>query len=118
MLHYRYVLRRILRRAVRYATEKLNAKPGFFGSLVNVVVELLGKHLFSVIKVIDFLHNLCIAFTYICYRRSFPGSHERSTKYNRHRERGRDPIFENTVTWSQLAKQNDSKIGIERYCAR
>ncbi|XP_014616197.1 PREDICTED: alanine--tRNA ligase, cytoplasmic isoform X3 [Polistes canadensis] len=37
-----YVLRRILRRAVRYATEKLNAKPGFFASLVNVVVELLG----------------------------------------------------------------------------
>ncbi|XP_057327123.1 alanine--tRNA ligase, cytoplasmic [Microplitis mediator] len=37
-----YVLRRILRRAVRYATEKLNAKPGFFGSLVNVVVNLLG----------------------------------------------------------------------------
>ncbi|XP_020285640.1 alanine--tRNA ligase, cytoplasmic isoform X2 [Pseudomyrmex gracilis] len=38
-----YVLRRILRRAVRYATEKLNAKPGFFGSLVNVVVDLLGE---------------------------------------------------------------------------
>ncbi|XP_014472783.1 PREDICTED: alanine--tRNA ligase, cytoplasmic [Dinoponera quadriceps] len=38
-----YVLRRILRRAVRYATEKLNAKPGFFGSLINVVVELLGE---------------------------------------------------------------------------
>lgn len=38
-----YVLRRILRRAVRYATEKLNAKPGFFGSLVNVVVDLLGN---------------------------------------------------------------------------
>ncbi|XP_076283267.1 alanine--tRNA ligase, cytoplasmic isoform X1 [Lasioglossum baleicum] len=37
-----YVLRRILRRAVRFATEKLNAKPGFFGTLVNVVVELLG----------------------------------------------------------------------------
>ncbi|XP_034950592.1 alanine--tRNA ligase, cytoplasmic isoform X2 [Chelonus insularis] len=37
-----YVLRRILRRAVRYATEKLNAKPGFFGSLVNVVVDILG----------------------------------------------------------------------------
>ncbi|XP_011689776.1 PREDICTED: alanine--tRNA ligase, cytoplasmic isoform X2 [Wasmannia auropunctata] len=37
-----YVLRRILRRAVRYATEKLNAKPGFFGTLVNVVVDLLG----------------------------------------------------------------------------
>ncbi|XP_012235139.1 alanine--tRNA ligase, cytoplasmic isoform X2 [Linepithema humile] len=38
-----YVLRRILRRAVRYATEKLNAKPGFFGSLINVVVDLLGE---------------------------------------------------------------------------
>ncbi|XP_050444615.1 alanine--tRNA ligase, cytoplasmic isoform X1 [Cataglyphis hispanica] len=38
-----YVLRRILRRAVRYATEKLNAKPGVFGSLVNVVVDLLGE---------------------------------------------------------------------------
>ncbi|XP_046821059.1 alanine--tRNA ligase, cytoplasmic [Vespa crabro] len=37
-----YVLRRILRRAVRYATEKLNAKPGFFASLINVIVELLG----------------------------------------------------------------------------
>lgn len=39
------MLRRILRRAVRYATEKLNAKPGFFGSLVNEVVNLLGKYL-------------------------------------------------------------------------
>lgn len=37
-----YVLRRILRRAVRYATEKLNAKPGFFSSLVHTVVQLLG----------------------------------------------------------------------------
>ncbi|XP_050536345.1 alanine--tRNA ligase, cytoplasmic-like [Daktulosphaira vitifoliae] len=37
-----YVLRRILRRAVRYATEKLNAKPGFFASLVQVVVDILG----------------------------------------------------------------------------
>lgn len=37
-----YVLRRILRRAVRYATEKLNSKPGFFATLVNVVVDLLG----------------------------------------------------------------------------
>lgn len=38
-----YVLRRILRRAVRYATEKLNAKPGFFSTLVHTVVELLGN---------------------------------------------------------------------------
>merc|ERR1719347_1109081 len=38
-----YVLRRILRRAVRYASEKLNAKPGFFAGLVKTVVELLGE---------------------------------------------------------------------------
>lgn len=37
-----YVLRRILRRAVRYATEKMNAAPGTFASLVPVVVEILG----------------------------------------------------------------------------
>ncbi|KRZ35517.1 Alanine--tRNA ligase, cytoplasmic, partial [Trichinella pseudospiralis] len=37
-----YVLRRILRRGVRYATEKLNARPGFFANLVPVVVEILG----------------------------------------------------------------------------
>ncbi|CAJ0573520.1 unnamed protein product, partial [Mesorhabditis spiculigera] len=38
-----YVLRRILRRAVRYSNEKLSAKPGFFASLVPVVVDLLGE---------------------------------------------------------------------------
>ncbi|XP_020668302.3 alanine--tRNA ligase, cytoplasmic isoform X2 [Pogona vitticeps] len=37
-----YVLRRILRRAVRYAHEKLSAPKGFFASLVDVVVESLG----------------------------------------------------------------------------
>ncbi|KAH7981880.1 hypothetical protein HPB52_001441 [Rhipicephalus sanguineus] len=37
-----YVLRRILRRAVRYATEKMNAAPGTFARLVPVVVEILG----------------------------------------------------------------------------
>ncbi|KAF5399050.1 Alanyl tRNA synthetase cytoplasmic [Paragonimus heterotremus] len=36
-----YVLRRILRRAVRYAIEVLGAKPGFFATLVDVVVESL-----------------------------------------------------------------------------
>ncbi|CAI4226681.1 unnamed protein product [Auanema sp. JU1783] len=36
-----YVLRRVLRRGIRYATEKLNAKPGFFASLVPVVVDIL-----------------------------------------------------------------------------
>ncbi|XP_067006917.2 alanine--tRNA ligase, cytoplasmic [Anabrus simplex] len=38
-----YVLRRILRRAVRYGTEKLNAKPGFFSTLVHTVVDILGE---------------------------------------------------------------------------
>ena len=38
-----YVLRRILRRATRFALEKLNAKKGFFASLVVVVVEILGE---------------------------------------------------------------------------
>ncbi|KAL3315842.1 Alanine--tRNA ligase, cytoplasmic, partial [Cichlidogyrus casuarinus] len=37
-----YVLRRILRRAVRYANEKMNAKPGFFSSLVDKVADILG----------------------------------------------------------------------------
>ncbi|CAH1270834.1 AARS [Branchiostoma lanceolatum] len=38
-----YVLRRILRRGVRYATEKLNAPRGFFASLVAVAVQTLGS---------------------------------------------------------------------------
>ena len=37
-----YVLRRILRRGIRFATENLGAKPGFFASLVDVAVDLLG----------------------------------------------------------------------------
>ena len=37
-----YVLRRILRRGIRFAVKKLDAKPGFFAELVDVVVELLG----------------------------------------------------------------------------
>ncbi|KAL6501032.1 hypothetical protein OROHE_025229 [Orobanche hederae] len=37
-----YVLRRILRRAVRYGTEVLKAQQGFFSGLVGVVVELMG----------------------------------------------------------------------------
>ena len=38
-----YVLRRILRRAVRYSHEKLGAPSGFFASLVPVVVAQLGE---------------------------------------------------------------------------
>ncbi|KAJ8537036.1 hypothetical protein K7X08_035437 [Anisodus acutangulus] len=37
-----YVLRRILRRAVRYGTEVLKAQQGFFSSLVKVVLEVMG----------------------------------------------------------------------------
>lgn len=37
-----YVLRRILRRAVRYGRQTLNARPGFFADLVPVVVERFG----------------------------------------------------------------------------
>ncbi|KAL3652105.1 hypothetical protein CASFOL_001786 [Castilleja foliolosa] len=37
-----YVLRRILRRAVRYGTEVLKAKQGFFEGLVQVVVDVMG----------------------------------------------------------------------------
>jgi alanyl-tRNA synthetase len=37
-----YVLRRILRRAVRYGRQMLGAKPGFFADLVPVVVERMG----------------------------------------------------------------------------
>lgn len=38
-----YVLRRILRRAVRYGRQMLGAKPGFFAQLVPVVVESMGE---------------------------------------------------------------------------
>lgn len=38
---FRYVLRRILRRAVRYSHEKLGAQRGFFATLVDVVVRSL-----------------------------------------------------------------------------
>ena len=37
-----YVLRRILRRGIRFATENLNAKPGFFSGLVDTVCDILG----------------------------------------------------------------------------
>lgn len=44
-----YVLRRILRRAVRYS-QKLGAKPGDFASLVDVVGEILGEAFPEILK--------------------------------------------------------------------
>ncbi len=38
-----YVLRRILRRAVRYGRQMLNAKPGFFAMLAPIVIERFGE---------------------------------------------------------------------------
>lgn len=65
---FSYVLRRILRRAVRYSHEKLGAQKGFFATLVDVVVESLVrinlKHfsspLSSHFKLLSFIRsNLC-----------------------------------------------------------
>jgi len=51
-----------LRRAVRYATEKLNAKPGMLSSLVDTVTQILVR------KQIFFLHFVCLNFA----TRAFP----------------------------------------------
>ncbi|KAK4319716.1 hypothetical protein Pmani_009373 [Petrolisthes manimaculis] len=53
-----YVLRRILRRGVRYASEKLGMKPGMFASLVDVVVELLSNAFPEVAKDPEFIKDV------------------------------------------------------------
>jgi alanyl-tRNA synthetase len=47
------VLRRVLRRAVRYGREVLGAKEGFFSSLVDVVVDHMGDAYPELIKARD-----------------------------------------------------------------
>ena len=59
------MLRRILRRAVRYATEKLGAKPGFFASMVDKVVELLGEAFPEVTKDPEL-----VKLTFPCYEKN------------------------------------------------
>merc|ERR1719382_1941930 len=53
-----YVLRRVLRRAVRYGREILGAPPGFFHKLVDAVIETLGGAFPSLKSNTDDVKNL------------------------------------------------------------
>ena len=63
-----YVLRRILRRAVRYCTEVLQGKPGFFAGLVPTVVDILvsGVRLCVHLSLSLFLSLLSLALSLSC----------------------------------------------------
>ncbi|KXZ50323.1 hypothetical protein GPECTOR_17g962 [Gonium pectorale] len=53
-----YVLRRILRRAVRYGRETLGAKEGFFAGLVDVVVQHFGGFFPELVRQRDTIFNV------------------------------------------------------------
>mmetsp|Transcript_36663 Transcript_36663/g.81584 ORF Transcript_36663/g.81584 Transcript_36663/m.81584 type:complete len:1184 (-) Transcript_36663:438-3989(-) len=52
-----YVLRRILRRAVRYGRETLGAQEGFFAQLVDVVVKHFGSFFPELVSARDVIYN-------------------------------------------------------------
>ena len=74
-----YVLRRILRRGIRFASENLNAKPGFFSSLVDIVCDLLGDFFPELNKdpqVNNFIDQLLFELTRLKYRISLNNMRE------------------------------------------
>ena len=52
-----YVLRRVLRRAVRYGREVLNAPEGFFATLVDTVVDRFGAFYPELVKSRTVIHE-------------------------------------------------------------
>ena len=53
-----YVLRRVLRRAVRYGREKLKGPDGFFAGLVDSVVGSMGHFYPELVKARDHIYNV------------------------------------------------------------
>jgi len=53
-----YVLRRVLRRGVRYGREVLGGKEGFFASLVDTVVEVMGPVFPEVVRAQDTIKSV------------------------------------------------------------
>lgn len=109
-----YVLRRVLRRAVRYSSEKLNAKPGFFASLVSVVIEsLVSKTVVYIIilwvwRIYLFIKQgihqaklSCIDYSYVfnlalISGQHVPGAEKRPGNGHGHHQRRGDSVPENS----------------------
>lgn len=53
-----YVLRRVLRRAVRYGTDVLKAPVGFFATLVDTVVQHFGGFYPELVKSSGLIHDV------------------------------------------------------------